>query len=273
MDNIEIWISEDGYATLSSFQLYETVTSLHSLEYMYAWIYHLKPDTRYWIMIRTVDSTDPNIKGAFSAPIELTTEIDDYPEFYDGVFEVWISEYGNSYDTFTKIATETLNTALPSYTFDNLKPDTRYWIMVREIYPPSGAIKGSFSEVIEIRTSLSPDTGRRLLLSTDGINFYAYSGVIISSGSLVLSELEPDEEHYAKIKGIETSEESNTVYFKTLSDVKNIDDAGIEEADHLLSGLFFRSSSTAENSTMNIKTISAQSKSFIKKKKYYTEVD
>jgi len=254
MDNLEIWVSEYGYTSISSFYLYDTLDPTYDQwEFDNSMVYvdGLKPDTRYWIMIRTSDSEDPDIKGSFSEPMEFRTEVDDYPLFYDGVFEIWVSEYGDSYGSFTHIGTETINTSLSSYTFESLKPDNRYWVMIREIYPPDGSIKGSFSEVLEFRTDLAPDTGRRLVLSTDGSNFYVYSGAIVASGGLVVLELEPDSQYYAKIVDIETSEESNMVTFRTLEEPHDLDTASEEECDMVANGVFFRSSSVTENNTIN----------------------
>jgi hypothetical protein len=70
MARFEIWISENGWSNLSLFTLVDTIECNGSCEYT---LIGLNPDTRYWTMIREVQGTSDEIKGAFSTPIELRT--------------------------------------------------------------------------------------------------------------------------------------------------------------------------------------------------------
>lgn len=272
MDAIEIWVSENG-KTVSQFTLWETVDIEYWLQKQEYEIWGLKPDTRYWIMIRDVDSTNPFIRGAFSSPVEIKTAVDDYAYAYDGVFEIYISEYGITYDSYALETTKILNTALPSYTFEDLKPDTRYWVTVRETYDPNGDMKGAFSEVIEFKTTLTDEPGRQLLLSKNNIDFYSHAGVIVNDGGDVLAPLDSDTTYYAKLKGVVTPEESNTIIFTTLREQNVVDSRDVCEDDFIISGIFFRNRVCNESNTANTISFSFDAKHFSKKRKYCTEVE
>jgi hypothetical protein len=272
MDSIEIWISDAG-ETVSQFLLWETVDVDYWLQKQEYEIWGLKPDTRYWIMIRDADSTNPSIKGAFSTPIEIKTAIDDYVYAYDGVFKIYISEYGITYDSYSLEITKTLNTALPSYTFENLKPDTRYWVIVRETYPPNGDIKGAFSEALEINTTLTDEPGRQLLISKNNVDFYSHSSIIVDDGGDVLIPLYSDTTYYVKLKGIITPEESNTIIFTTQQGQGLADNRDVYEDDFIISGMLFRNRVGNENNTANTISFSFDGSHFSKKRKYCTEVE
>jgi hypothetical protein len=189
--------------------------------------------------------------------------------------EIWVSENGRTVSQFTLWETVDIEYWLQKqeYEISGLKPDTRYWIMIRDVDSTNPFIKGAFSEVLEFKTTLTDDPGRQLLLSKNNIDFYSHAGVIVNDGGDVLAPLDSDTTYYAKLKGVVTPEESNTIIFTTLREQNVVDSRDVCEDDFIISGVFFRNRVCNESNTANTISFSFDAKHFSKKRKYCTEVE
>jgi hypothetical protein len=138
MARFEIWISENGWNNLSYFSLVDTIECTGSCEYS---LTGLSSDTRYWIMIREVQGTLDEIKGAFSTPIELRTLY--IPP------NGWIVKLSTDGINFNNVATVTNSN---TYFLTNLNYATTYYSKIEV------AGFNEFSNTIEFTTLENPST-------------------------------------------------------------------------------------------------------------------
>lgn len=184
-------------------------------------------------------------------------------------FEIWISENGWSRLDYFNLIDTVECTGACEYQLTSLQPDTRYWVMIREVQGTSNEIKGAFSTPIEFRTLYVPPNGFNILLSTDGIT-YELKDSVYDTFNYTLENLTPGQTYYSKIEIVGFNEFSNIVEFTLPMDYE--ESLEYTNCDRILTSSFLRDITIREGIPTNSTSVSFKARTNTRRQKFFMEV-
>ncbi len=179
-------------------------------------------------------------------------------------YEIYVSEYG-AYNIAQYNLIETVEDVL-SYSFENLTPSNRYWVMIREI-SDDGIIKYAFSDPVEFRTlDIELQTEYNILIGKTENTLQLFDTT--TDDEMVVSGLYDNTTYYVQIR-CDNNICSNIINFTTLGFVfLNTP----EDFNYVFSNVrILNKINYNENMVVNTNTLSLVSDRLTNKKKYYVE--